>query len=156
MAALPTIKDGKGEERTLRPLGYEDLCDLADIIAQAHKVGRDELLLSLRSMDHQEQADVFASSVLLGTPSVRKPLRRWLASVVEATPEEFGDPRVFPLGSVAQLIRELVKHPDVRAFFFELVGAETARALLATARETVSGWLSTYSSPATEEPGESG
>lgn len=144
-----TFEDAVGNELRLRRLGYDDLYDQAELLREALGRGGAELGTRMRGVN-LGSAESWALMLMMGAPSIREKFGAWVASVVGVSLEEWRDPSRFPLPVQARVFRLLAEHPDVRAFFFEIVGSELGTRLASALGTRVSGWLSTFSSPATE------
>ena len=110
----PVVKI-KGKEYKMRRLGIADTFKLARIIGiGAAGIGRE-----ISNLDMTPEAAI--GLLIVGFPFASNEILNLFASLLEVKPEEIRNPDLFPMGSEVDIIKALVEHIDVKAFFTKLV-----------------------------------
>lgn len=129
----------------LRPLGLGDIYLLRELVEAVLKSGVD-LVGDYHEVDLSNPADLVAV-VLAGGEGSRRPLVKWIASLLSLTPEEVEDPAKFGLDDLGKLLEALGQHPQAQAFFASL--RTIAAPLVLKATRLMGRASSTNSKPAT-------
>lgn len=110
----PTITI-RGKEYKMRRMGIVDTFTFARIIGVgAAGIGKE-------LTDLKMTPDVAIGLLIVGFPYASKEILNLFASLLGIKPEEIRDPNLFPMGSEIEIIKALVDHIDVKAFFTKSV-----------------------------------
>jgi len=104
----------KGKEYKMRRLGMADTFKLARIIA----IGAGGIGKEINSLDIT--AETAIGLLIVGFPYADQQILNLFADVLGVKNEEIRNPDIFPMGSEIDLIKALVEHIDVKAFFLKL------------------------------------
>jgi len=112
-APIVTIKN---KEYKLRRLNVSDIFKLGRILGvgaagMGKEIGKMEL-----------NPGVLAGLLLVSFPYAEKQCLDFIASIIDAKVEDLKDPEIFPVDSILDILKVLVEHEDVKAFFGKLVG----------------------------------
>lgn len=117
----------QGREYKMRRLGILDTFKLARIIGiGAAGLGKEVINLDMT-------AESAIGLLIVGFPFASKDILDLFASLLGVTPEEIKNPNLFPMGSEIEIIKALMGHIDVKAFFtksVELMKMETSKEFL--------------------------
>lgn len=104
----------KGKEYKMRRLGIVDTFQLARIIG----IGAAGLGKEVANLDMTPEAAI--GLLIVGFPFASKEILDLFASLLGVKPEEIRNPDLFPMGSEVDIIKALINHIDVMAFFDKL------------------------------------
>lgn len=103
-----------GKKYKMRRLGMEDTFRLAKILAiGAAGVGKEISSLEMT-------AESAIGLLIVGFPYADDRIFELFSSILGITMEEIKNPDLFPMGSEIDIIKALVEHIDVKAFFIRL------------------------------------
>lgn len=121
MIADGPVVEVAGREYVMRRLGVRHTFAFARIIASgAAYLGKEIGSVFSQIQDGDGGAEAIGTLVLLGIPYSEKQAMALLADVIGVTEEEFADAEKFPIGSEIEVIKGLVDHQDLKAFFDKL------------------------------------
>ena len=121
MIAEGPVVEVAGREYVMRRLGVRHTFAFARIIASgAAYLGKEVGSVFSQIQDGEGGAEAIGTLVLLGIPYSEKQAMSLLADVIGVSEEEFGNPELFPIGSELEIIKGLVDHQDLKAFFDQL------------------------------------
>jgi hypothetical protein len=104
----------KGKEYKIRRLGVADIFKLGRILAiGAAGLGKEIGKLELN-------AEVLAGLLIVSFPYAENQCMEFIASVVDVKVEDLKNPELFPVDSILDILKALVEHEDVKAFFTKL------------------------------------
>jgi len=104
----------EGKEYKMKRLGMVHTFKLARIVASgAAGIGKDINSLEMN-------AESVIGLLIVGFPYADKLICSLFADVLGVKIEDIMNPNLFPMGSEVDIIRALVKHIDVKAFFIKL------------------------------------
>jgi hypothetical protein len=106
----------KGKEYKMRRLGMADTFKLARIIA----IGAAGIGKEISSLEMTAESAI--GLLIVGFPYADQQILNLFADVLGVKNEEIRNPDVFPMGTEIDLIKALVEHIDVKAFFLKLTG----------------------------------
>ena len=105
----------KGKEYKMRRLGIADTFRLARIIG----IGAAGIGKEIADLDMSPEAAI--GLLIVGFPFASEEILNLFASLLGVKLEEIRNPDLFPMGSEVDIIKALVEHIDVKAFFTKLV-----------------------------------
>jgi len=111
---VPTVTI-KGKEYKLRRLGVTDVFKLGRIMA----VGAAGMGKEVGKLDLMDPG-VVVGLLLVSFPYAENQCMEFLASVIDVKIEDLKNPELFPIDSVLDLMKVLVEHEDIKAFFTKL------------------------------------
>ncbi len=117
----PFIDEGpivtiKGKEYKLRRLNIGDIFKLGRILG----VGAAGMGKEIGKMDLNP--GVLAGLLLVSFPYAEKQCLEFIASIIDVKVEDLKNPELFPVDSILDILKVLVDHEDVKAFFTKLAG----------------------------------
>lgn len=117
----------QGKEYKMRRLGIMDTFKLARIIG----IGAAGLGKEVSKLDMSAESAI--GLLIVGFPYASADILELFASLLGVTGEEIKDPNLFPMGSEIEIIKALMSHIDVKAFFtksIELMKMESSKEFL--------------------------
>lgn len=106
----------KGKEYKMRRLGMADTFKLARIIA----IGAAGIGKEISNLEMTAEAAI--GLLIVGFPYADRQILDLFADVLGVKPEDIRNPDIFPMGAEVDIIKALVEHIDVKAFFTKLTG----------------------------------
>jgi len=105
-----------GKEYKVRRLNITDIFKLGRILGVgAAGIGKEIGKMEL-------DPSVLAGLLLVSFPYAEKQCLELIASILDVKIEELKDPAIFPVDSVLDVLKVLIEHEDIKAFFIKLVG----------------------------------
>lgn len=117
----------QGKEYKMRRIGIVDTFKLARIIG----IGAAGLGKEVSSLDISAESAI--GLLIVGFPYASTDILELFASLLGVTEEEIKNPNLFPMGSEIEIIKALMGHIDVKAFFtkaVELMKMESSKEFL--------------------------
>lgn len=106
----------KGKEYKMRRMGMVDTFKLARIIG----IGAAGIGKEITSLEMTAESAI--GLLIIGFPFAEGKILDLFASLLGVSEEEIRNPDIFPIGSEIEIIKALVEHIDVKAFFTKLTG----------------------------------
>jgi len=106
----------KGKEYRMRRLGMSDTFKLARIIG----IGAAGIGKEITSLEMTAESAI--GLLIVGFPFAEDRILELFASLLGVSDEDIRNPDKFPIGSEVDIIKALVEHIDVKAFFTKLTG----------------------------------
>jgi len=106
----------KGKEYKLRRLGFSDVFRLGRILG----IGAAGMGKEIGKMDLNP--GVLAGLLLVSFPYAEKQCMEFIANIIDVKIEDLSNPELFPVDSILDILKVLVEHEDIKAFFTKLAG----------------------------------
>lgn len=106
----------KGKKYKMRRLGMSDTFKLARIIG----IGAAGIGKEITSLEMTAESAI--GLLIVGFPYAEDRILNLFSSLLGVSDEDIRNPDIFPIGSEIDIVKALVEHIDVKAFFTKLTG----------------------------------